>query len=53
MGAEQKSSKAGASRCDARTAQRAVPTQGNEEFSPAPVNNFVNNFGWHFFRRVV
>ena len=28
----------GASRCDARTAQRAVPTRENEEFSPAPVS---------------
>ena len=31
----------GASRCDARTAQRAVPACGNEEFCPAP-HHLVN-----------
>jgi hypothetical protein len=35
-GARQNSSKVGTPRCGVRTAQRAVPTQGNEEFCPAP-----------------
>jgi prepilin-type N-terminal cleavage/methylation domain-containing protein len=40
-GARQSSSKVGTPRCGVRTAQRAVPTQGNEEFRPASAAAFT------------
>ena len=55
MGAGQNSSEVGMPRCGVRTAQRAVPTRGNEEFCPAhPLLLYVESArGYHNLNRLL